>query len=1185
MRPIGFLHGTVLIVALVAGGICSADDWPCYLHDSARSGITAERLSFPLHENWRHQSGQAPRPAWPAPAPHDYWHNHHNLRPTVTYDRAYHVTVVGDTAYYASSADDQVYAVEAATGAVRWSFFTEGPVRLAPTVAEGRVFVGSDDGSLYCLKVDTGTLLWRFQTYEDDRRLPGNGRIISYWPIRCGIVVEDQTVYFGAGLFPNEGTYLFALDARTGAVRWRQAVGISGQGYMLASARNLYVPTGRTNPVRFARADGGQQGDYSSGGGAYALLTDDVLVSGPGRGAKTIVASDVQTRETLASFEGRRMLVRGNIAYLQSETKLAAFDRVRYLELSRQRNALTKEREKLAKQVRAAQKGSAGEERLKGKLRDLQIQIDKLAVEMSQCYRWTADCDACYSLILAGDTLIAGGRDYVAAIEVNEGNEIWRAPVAGAAYGLSLAQGRLFVSTDRGVIHCFSAFDRGPTKIVKPSVEANPYPLDRLTEWYAEIASEIVERTGADQGYCLVLGSEQGRLAFELAKRTRLHVVCVEDDAHNVAAARRALDAVGLYGTRVTVHHNTLGALPYPSYFANLIVSETTLLTGEMTTPALEVYRLLRPYGGVVCLGQEKQPGVKVLGLTPPRRTAWLADLQPAAWESFDERDDDDSSWFLLRRGPLAGVGEWTQLYCDAGHTACSQDHIQGPLTLQWFGAPGPQQIVDRHHRPMSPLAKDGRVFIPADNRIITADMYNGTRLWELEVPRSRRIGAMKDAGQMVLTDDLVYIASGGECWGIDVGTGQRRVTFPVPKLMEETPDWGYLNRVGDRLIGSGQKKDASFFLQDFNNGSKHNGSYVLEGDFREVIVSDYLFSFHRHTRQRAWTYRHGTIMNSAIAVGDQRIYFAESRNPDVMNDPDGRIRIDEFCARDLFIVALDLQTGEKLWERALALPFEHIMFINFSDNTVLLSGTYNVDNFVHYGLFALRGDSGHEKWRTDYLGMNINGDEPFGTGGSHGEQWQHPVIHGTTVYSKPYAYDLHTGEKKEYIFYRGGHGCGGFTASANYLYGRGSNPRRYPLATRTTSGLPLTQVTRPGCWLNIIPAGGLILLPESSSGCTCAYSIQTSLAFAPRAYYAPPIVLTSTREFQDAIQIELADRNGMGTIRYTLDGSEPNEESPRYAEAIVLTETATLKARTYWGAGRSSAVARAEFVRLPDGG
>jgi outer membrane protein assembly factor BamB len=129
------------------------------------------------------------------------------------------------------------------------------------------VFVGSDDGSLYCLRARDGALRWRFEASEVERRLPGNGRVISYWPIRCGIVVEDETVYFGAGLFPNEGMHLFALNAPDGTVRWRRSVELSGQGYMLASAQRLYVPTGRTNPVRFARADGTRQGEYESGGG------------------------------------------------------------------------------------------------------------------------------------------------------------------------------------------------------------------------------------------------------------------------------------------------------------------------------------------------------------------------------------------------------------------------------------------------------------------------------------------------------------------------------------------------------------------------------------------------------------------------------------------------------------------------------------------------------------------------------------------------------------------------------------------------------------------------------------------------------------------------------------------------------------------------------------------------------
>ncbi len=42
----------------------------------------------------------------------------------------------------------------------------------------------------------------------------------------------------------------------------------------------------------------------------------------------------------------------------------------------------------------------------------------------------------------------------------------------------------------------------------------------------------------------------------------------------------------------------------------------------------------------------------------------------------------------------------------------------------------------------------------------------------------------------------------------------------------------------------------------------------------------------------------------------------------------------------------------------------------------------------------------------------------------------------------------------------------------------------------------PLNKVSRPGCWINIIPAGGLVLVPEASSGCSCNHPIQTSFGF-----------------------------------------------------------------------------------------
>jgi hypothetical protein len=32
-----------------------------------------------------------------------------------------------------------------------------------------------------------------------------------------------------------------------------------------------------------------------------------------------------------------------------------------------------------------------------------------------------------------------------------------------------------------------------------------------------------------------------------------------------------------------------------------------------------------------------------------------------------------------------------------------------------------------------------------------------------------------------------------------------------------------------------------------------------------------------------------------------------------------------------------------------------------------------------------------------------------------------------------------------------------------------------------------------------MLPVGGIVLAPESSSGCSCTHAIQTSMAFIPR--------------------------------------------------------------------------------------
>jgi len=121
------------------------------------------------------------------------------MRHRVDFDDAFQLAIVGQLLYFGSSADHKVYALDAATDQERWSFFTGGPVRLAPTVWKSRAFVGSDDGFVYCLKADNGELLWKKRGGPNDEKLLGNGKMISRWPIRTGVLIDENAAYFAAG--------------------------------------------------------------------------------------------------------------------------------------------------------------------------------------------------------------------------------------------------------------------------------------------------------------------------------------------------------------------------------------------------------------------------------------------------------------------------------------------------------------------------------------------------------------------------------------------------------------------------------------------------------------------------------------------------------------------------------------------------------------------------------------------------------------------------------------------------------------------------------------------------------------------------------------------------------------------------------------------------------------------------
>jgi len=211
-----------------------ADDWPTYQHDIARSGITGEKLATPLIETWIYRPNHPPAPAWEQPRPTpaegilesprvrfdktlykavDNWWEGPTELPRVCFDDVYHIVAVGDALYFGSSADNKVYCLDATSASVRWTFFTGGPVRLAPSIYQNRVYVGSDDGNVYCLSTTDGHVVWQRHVGPSDRRLLGRGKMISMWPLRTSVLVDDGVAYYGAGIFPSEGVYVEAVRA------------------------------------------------------------------------------------------------------------------------------------------------------------------------------------------------------------------------------------------------------------------------------------------------------------------------------------------------------------------------------------------------------------------------------------------------------------------------------------------------------------------------------------------------------------------------------------------------------------------------------------------------------------------------------------------------------------------------------------------------------------------------------------------------------------------------------------------------------------------------------------------------------------------------------------------------------------------------------------------------------------
>ncbi len=462
-----FSTAVFCIVPMLSLGVL-AEDWPTYRHDNRRSGITSETLGLPVERLWEYHASQAPPTAWAGPAKWDSYANIRKLKSMRNFDPVFYVTTAEDRVFFGSSIDDAVHCLDAMTGQEQWVFFADGPVRLPPSIARDRLYFGSDDGCAYCITVDAGELLWNRPIAPRADRIPINGKLTSLYPCRTGVLVEDAKAYFAASLLPWEKTYVCAVDAESGTsegdgLYQAEYDHLTAQGPMLASSTKLYLSQGRQTPIVLQRDDGKllKSLGNSGFGGVFGLLTEDAMfIHGHGQNHRTqgeLRFFDEAQKDRLVTFpKATSIVVRRGTVYLYADGQLQAFDRDKFINLQGQIDTLGQRQEQLKKQRKKLGDDAAAErERLDREIVSIGKQIPDLQKQLPACFLWRVASDCPLELILAGKTLFAGGEDKVAAYEAATGREIWTESVEGRAYGLAVAQGCLFVSTDLGHIICF----------------------------------------------------------------------------------------------------------------------------------------------------------------------------------------------------------------------------------------------------------------------------------------------------------------------------------------------------------------------------------------------------------------------------------------------------------------------------------------------------------------------------------------------------------------------------------------------------------------------------------------------------------------------------------------------------------------------------------------------------------
>lgn len=726
-------------------------------------------------------------------------------------------------------------------------------------------------------------------------------------------------------------------------------------------------------------------------------------------------------------------------------------------------------------------------------------------------------------IIVAGDHVIVGASGEIVIVDATSQQIVWRETVEGNILSLAVNNGRLIAANDQGSVFCFAPKGLEQTardvNVAREGANAKTPSTSVTNPSMEKVAQQMIQMADFDEGYCLDFGCGDCQLSESLARNSNLHIIAVDSNVDELEAARKRLSKANLLGSRITVLHvKDLRDSGLPSYFANLIVSQQALQQGSESLPSAEVARLTRPYGGVTILGKA---------------------------ESLERTE----------RGPLQGAGEWTHQYATPGNATCSTDEfIQGPLGMLWF------RDVDiampqRHGRGPGPLFLDGRLYSMGLHELVCVDAYNGRVLWRYSLPDilaayngDQLMGTAGTNSIYCVAETGIYVRRAGNCLRIDRKTGQLLAQFDSPVDIHGKPGvWGYIACVNGVLVGSLADPEHIVTFRYLERG----------GDMSSLLTeSKTLFGMHAETGDILWRYDAvSSIRHNAIAIDAQSVYLID--RPQAIEDRTKKAKVENHTAGVL--VSLDTKTGVEKWRSTQ--DVDGTVLALSQDKPVLLMTSqptrFALESEIAEHLTAINPQNGERLWRRDT------------------KYSSRPMINQGTIYSESGAWDLLSGSPLPFEFKRS-YGCGILAGSKHSMVFRSATLGYFDFERQ--GKVENFGGIRPGCWINAIPAGGLVLMPDASAGCVCSYLNQSWFALQADGVIAPEISQASGR-FNMPIQVTLTADQPTDVVRYTLDGSVPNENSSVYQGPVEISQATILKARAYSANGRAGRTIQRHFM------